>query len=145
MNKEIESLDLAIDRLQKEKAKAIQRAKISKQQKERESLQKISSKDKSLITRLSKLAKQWRDKGMPVKKTIKVTIKANIVWTQDKTPYIDGYDFYFDGEIFDFDELIRFELFEKELQKAKKDIDNICERSDSLQEKYGGIDLKIFT
>ena len=145
MNKEISALDLAISKLQEEREKALKRAGVAKKEKEKADRCKISAKDKSLISRLSQRCKWWRDKGMQVERSIKLTVKSNIVWTEDKRPYIDGYDIYFQGEVFNLDEVVRGELFEKELQKAQKEIDHLCEQADSLEEKYKPLDLNIFT
>lgn len=144
-NKEIEALDLAIDKLTKEKEKVLKNSQTVKLKKEKEAIEKIAPKDRSLIAELTKLCKWWRTKGQPVEKTIKVTVKANILWTEEKQPYIDGYNFFVNGEEWDSDEHVRGDLFEAEIEKARKSIDTICVQADRLETKYGNIDLGIFT
>lgn len=145
MNKEIEAIDLAIQKLQETKEKTLKRLKSEAKSKQKKKQEKISPKDKTLIQELIKLAKWWRTEGPKVEKTIKITVKANVLWTEDKTPYIDGYDFYYNDEAFDFDELIRNGLFEKELEVYQKQINSICDHADKLEAKYPGTELNIFT
>lgn len=147
MNKEIQALDLAIAKLQEEKAKAIKKATEEKKEKKEKANQKITPKDKTLIKELTRLAKWWRKEGPTIEKTIKVTIKANVLWTEDKEPHIDGYDLLYEGKSFDFDELIRSDLFEEDLEKYQKQINSICDSVDKLEKKYPNAQLvnDIFT
>lgn len=145
MNKEIQALDLAIAKLQEEKAKAIKKAIDEKKEKKEKANQKIAPKDKTLIKELTKLAKWWRTEGPILEKTIKVTIKANALWTEDKEPHVDGYEILYNGKPFDFDELIRDGLFEEDLEKYHKQINSICDSADKLEKKYPDANIEIFT
>lgn len=136
MNKEIEALDLAITKLQEEKAKAIKKAADEKKNKQEKSRQEITPQDKALIKELTKLAKWWKEEGPNLEKEIKITIKANALWTEDKTPHVDGYDILYNGKSIDFDELIRDDLFEKDLEKYQKQINKICDSANKLEKKY---------
>jgi len=136
MNKEIQALDLAIAKLQEEKAKVIKNSEIKKKENIEQSIQKITPKDKILIEKLKRLVKWWRTDGPTVEKTIKVTIKANLLWIEDREPYIDGYDILYNGKSFDFDELIRDNLFEKDLEKYQSQINKICNDVDELEKRY---------
>lgn len=145
MNKEIQALDLAIAKLQEEKEKIIKKEIKDKKDKQEISKQKIMSKDKILIKELAKLAKWWRTEGPILEKTIKVTIKANALWVEDKEPHVDGYDILYNGKPVNFDELIRGDLFEEDLEKYQKQINSICDSADKLEEKYPDANIKIFT
>lgn len=135
MNNEIKALDLAIAKLQEQKAQTIKKLMDEKKDKKQKSDQKITPKDKVLIKKLTKQAKWWREEGPTVEKTIKVTIKANILWTEDTNPHIDGYDILYNGKSFDFDDLTGI-LFEEHLEKYKKQINTICDLTDKLEKKY---------
>jgi len=145
MNKEIEALDLAIAQLHKQKEEALRKVQQEKESKKKAANRKVTVKDRSLIKKLAKAAKWWRTKGPRFEKNITITIKANALWTEDKEPYIDGYDITYNGRDVDFDELIRESLFGKELNKSQKDINRICDLADALEKKYPDTDLNIFT
>ena len=145
MNKEIEALDLAIVQLHRQKEEAIKKMQKEREIKRLATKQKVTAKDRSLAKELAKVAKWWRTKGPEFEKKITVTVKANAIWTEDRTPYIDGYDITYNGKNFDLDELIRVSLFEKELKKSQKEINKICDLADALEKKYPQTDLNIFT
>lgn len=145
MNKEINALDLAIAKLQEERSKILKKEINDKKDKQEKSKQKIAPKDKALIKELTKLAKWWRTEGPTLEKTIKVTIKANALWTEDKEPHVDGYEILYNGKSLDFDELIRGGLFEEDLEKYQKQINSICDSADKLEKKYPDANIEIFT
>ena len=145
MNKEIEALDLAISQLHKQKEEALQKIQKRKETQKLAAKRKVTTKDRSLVKKLAKVAKWWRTKGPKFEKKITVTVKANALWTEDTKPYIDGYDITYNGNNFDFDELIRVSLFKKELEKSQKEINKICNLADALEKKYPQTDLNIFT
>jgi len=145
MNKEIEALDLAIAQLHKQKEEALRKVQQEKENKKEAAKRKVTAKDRSLVKQLAKAAKWWREKGPKFKKKITITIKANALWTKDRSPYIDGYDITYNGQDFDFDELIRNSLFKKELEKSQNEINRICDLADALEKKYPQTDLNIFT
>jgi hypothetical protein len=146
MSKQIQAIDMAIEQLQKEKINISKRLQKEKQEKDDQQRQQITSSDKKLITKLHNLAKWWRTKGQPVEKILKITVKANLIWTEDRNAYVDGYDYYIDGEkVIEFDDFVRDILFDKQLQEANKKINQICDKADKLETKYKGIDLDIFT
>lgn len=142
--KEIQAFDLAIAKLNEEKTKALKRIAEEEKGKQEKIKQKITPKDKSLISKLVKVAEWWRTKGPQIEKTIKITVRANLLWTEDKHPHVDGYEYFYNNKPLDFDELIRNDLFDKELEEAKKQIDKICDAADKLEKKYPGTDLVIF-
>lgn len=146
MNKEIEAFDLAIAKLQKEKEKAIQNSIKAKKNKQEKIKKNITPKDKLLIQELNKLAEWWRKEGPQLEKDITITIKANLIWTEDKSPKIDGYNILYNSRPIDFDEEIHNnnKLFKKDFEKYQKQIDHICNQSDKLEKKYPGVDLGIF-
>jgi len=145
MNKEIQALDLAIAKLQEEKEKAIKKAETEAKNKQEKSNKKITHKDNVLIKKLAKQAEWWKNEGPEFEKSIKVTIKGNILWTEEKRPHIDGYDILYNGKSLDFDDLVRSNLFEKELKTAQKEINQICNLADSLEKKYPDAKIEIFT
>lgn len=136
-----------MEQLRKQKENIINNIAKEKKDKENRSIEKISPKDMTLIRKLNKLARWWRTKGPFIDKTIKVTIKANVLWTEDREPYIDGYDIFYNDKPFDFDDLIRNGLFDKNLLKYRKQINSICDDADKLEKKYpdADIDGMIFT
>jgi hypothetical protein len=145
MNNEIKALDLAIAKLQEEKNRIIKKDAADKKSKQEKINQKISPKDKALIKELADLANWWKTEGPPLEKTIKITIKANALWTEDKTPYVDGYNILYNNREFEFDQLIRDGLFKEDLEKYQKQINDICNAADKLEKKYPGINAQIFT
>lgn len=147
MNKEIKALDLAITKLQEQKEEAIKRAISAKKDQEKRKNKKISSKDKLLIKKLNKKAEWWRKEGPSIEKIIKVKIKANLLWTENRSPYVDGYDILYQDKSLDFDDLIRTTLFEKDLEVAQKEINKICDQADELEKKYSNTNIsrQIFT
>jgi len=136
MNKEIQALDLAIAKLQEEKAKVIKNSEIKRKENIEQSIQKITPKDKILIEKLKRLAKWWRTDGPTIEKTIKVTIKANLLWTEDKEPRVNSYDILYNGKSLNFDDLIRSDLFDRDLEKYQKQINKICNDVDELEKRY---------
>lgn len=136
MSKEIEAFDMAIEKLQEAKRKAIIAAQAEEKEEEKAANTKITSQDKKIIKELCKKAKWWAEKGKPVERAITIKIKANLLWTEDKHPCVDGYDLSYNNKSIDFDELIRWELFEDELDKAKQEIDELCEQVEVLEKKY---------
>lgn len=141
MKKELESIDMAIEELRKQKQELVKKAEKEKESKKKAAATKISAKDKKLIESLSKRAQKWYEPGLWVNTVVKVKVKANIRWDSDRTPDIDNYSMLYGGKEFDFDDVIRGDLFERELEKAQKDIDEICRLADELQKRYPDADI----
>lgn len=136
MNKEIKALDLAISKLQEEKQKAIKKAEIEEKSKQKSKNVEITKQDSSLIKKLTKRCEWWRTEGQKVKKVISVTIEANILWTEEKTPFVDGYDFLYKGK--PFDDSILLDALKNELKTAQSEINQICDSAAQLKKKYKG-------
>ncbi len=145
MNNEIEALDLAIAKLQEQKERAIKKLMNEKKNKQEKSKKEITPEDKILIKNLTQKAEWWRTKGKKVKRNINVTIRANILWTEDKEPFVDGYEMFYNGRSFDLDDLITGNLFTEDLKIARKEIHEICALSDKVEKKYPDASIEIFT
>lgn len=137
MNKEIEMFDLAIEKLQQEKIKTIKKIEEEKKKGKEKVRKQITPQDDILISKLAEQAEWWRTDGPTVEKTIKITIKANILWIEDRTPYIDSYGIHYNGkDADDLHELINNVLFENYLKMYQKQINKICNKVSKLEKKY---------